>query len=73
MTTRMRRGSSLPLWLLLAALSALSAACGGPRYDVVIRHGDVIDGTGAAARRADVAIAADKIVAIGEVMGRGRT
>ena len=53
-------------------LALLSAACGGPQYDLVIRHGDVIDGTGSAARRADVAIAGDKIVAIGDVPGAGR-
>jgi N-acyl-D-aspartate/D-glutamate deacylase len=54
-------------------LAVLSTACGGPQYDLVIRHGDMIDGTGVAARRADVAIAGDKIVAIGDVSGRGRT
>ncbi|HEY7290007.1 MAG TPA: D-aminoacylase [Vicinamibacterales bacterium] len=68
MTSR-TRGLSLGLLLL----AAVCAACGGPQYDVVIRHGDVIDGTGAAARRADVAVAGDKIVAIGDVTGRGRT
>lgn len=36
-------------------------------HDLVIRGGMVIDGTGAPARRADVAIAGGRIVAIGEV------
>jgi len=36
-------------------------------YDIVIRNGSVIDGTGAPARRADVAIADGRIVALGEV------
>jgi N-acyl-D-aspartate/D-glutamate deacylase len=36
-------------------------------YDIVIRGGDVVDGTGSARRRADVAIQDDRIVAIGEV------
>ena len=58
-----------PLLLLVACC----AACGGPQYDLVIRHGDVVDGTGAAARRADVAIKGDKIAAIGDVSGAGRT
>jgi len=57
----------------LLLLASACAACGGPKYDVVIRHGDVIDGTGTAARRADVAISGDKIVAIGDVTGAGRT
>jgi len=38
-------------------------------YDIVIRNGSVIDGTGAPARRADVAIADGRIVALGEVTG----
>ena len=36
-------------------------------YDLVIRNGMLVDGTGAAARRADVAIAAGKIAEIGRV------
>src|SRR5688572_4610435 len=35
-------------------------------YDLVIRGGTVIDGTGGPARRADVAIAGDRVVAIGD-------
>ncbi len=38
-------------------------------HDIVIRQGTVIDGTGAPARRADVAIAAGRIVAVGEDLG----
>jgi N-acyl-D-aspartate/D-glutamate deacylase len=34
--------------------------------DIVIRGGTLIDGTGAPGRRADVAIAGDKVVAVGE-------
>jgi N-acyl-D-aspartate/D-glutamate deacylase len=37
--------------------------------DLVIRGGDVIDGTGAARRRADVGIQGDRVVTIGEVPG----
>jgi N-acyl-D-aspartate/D-glutamate deacylase len=40
-----------------------------PRYDVVIRGGVVVDGSGAAARRADVALLGDRIAAVGEVSG----
>jgi N-acyl-D-amino-acid deacylase len=40
-------------------------------FDVVIRGGTVVDGTGAAARTADVAIRGDKVVAVGTVGGRG--
>ena len=34
-------------------------------FDLVIRAGTVVDGTGGAARTADVAIAGDRIVAVG--------
>ena len=36
-------------------------------HDLVITGGTVVDGTGAAARRADVAIDGDRVVAVGEV------
>ena len=41
-------------------------------FDLVIRKGTVIDGTGADAFEADVAIAGGKIAAIGKVADRGR-
>jgi len=40
-------------------------------HDLVIRSGTVIDGTGAPARTADVAVDGDRIVAVGAVDGRG--
>jgi hypothetical protein len=40
-------------------------------YDLVIRGGVVIDGTGAERREADVAVAGGRIAAIGDVSGRG--
>jgi N-acyl-D-amino-acid deacylase len=39
------------------------------RHDIVVRNGSLIDGTGAPARRADVAISSGRIVAVGEVPG----
>jgi N-acyl-D-amino-acid deacylase len=39
------------------------------RHDIVVRNGSLIDGTGAPARRADVAISGGRIVAVGEVPG----
>ena len=48
------------------------SAC-APQYDLVIRNGDVIDGTGAVeSRRADIAVKGDRIVAVGTVSGRAR-
>jgi N-acyl-D-aspartate/D-glutamate deacylase len=55
--------------IVIAAALLVTAAC-APKYDLVIRNGDVVDGTGAAARRADVAIKGDRIVAVGSVSGR---
>ena len=41
------------------------------QFDIVIRGGEVVDGTGAAPRKADVAITGDRIVAVGDVEGTG--
>jgi N-acyl-D-aspartate/D-glutamate deacylase len=41
-------------------------------YDVVVRDGEVVDGTGMAPYRADVAIAGGRIAAIGRIRERGR-
>src|ERR1041384_545419 len=40
-------------------------------YDLVIRKGTVIDGTGAASREADVAVRDGRIAAVGKVTGAG--
>jgi N-acyl-D-aspartate/D-glutamate deacylase len=40
-------------------------------HDIVIRRGDVVDGTGSAPQRADVAIDGDRITAVGVVPDRG--
>ncbi len=53
----------LPLMLGLLGL----VACGGPTYDVVIRHGTVYDGRGGPGIAADVAIQGDSIAAIGDL------
>ncbi len=63
---RMKRLSPL----LLALMTACTTA---PQYDVVIRHGTVYDGTGAAAVVEDVGINSDRIVARGDLgSARGR-
>jgi N-acyl-D-amino-acid deacylase len=59
------------LWSLLLALT--TACAGAPQYDVVIRHGTVYDGTGAAPVVEDVAITGDRIAGRGDLSGaRGR-
>jgi N-acyl-D-amino-acid deacylase len=61
---------------LLVLAGVLAAGCQPPpRYDLVIRGGAVIDGTGADARPADIAVRGDRIVAIGDLTtaAAGRT
>jgi N-acyl-D-amino-acid deacylase len=57
--------------LLLAFFVLVATAC-SPAYDLVVRNGDVIDGTGAPPRRADLAVRDGRIAAIGTIRGRGR-
>jgi N-acyl-D-amino-acid deacylase len=59
---------------LLLACAVLSASCApAPVYDVVIRHGTVYDGTGAAGVVEDVALKGDRIAALGTLdAARGR-
>ena len=40
-------------------------------YDLVIRGGTLVDGTGAPARQADIAIVGDRIAAVGDGVGAG--
>jgi N-acyl-D-amino-acid deacylase len=55
----------LSVLLLSISLAVLATAC--QRYDVLIRHGIVYDGTGAPPREADVAIMGDRIAAVGNL------
>lgn len=64
----MRRARPL---LVAATLTAAAPAGAGPtepaRYDLIIRHGTVFDGTGAEGAVADVGIRGDRIVAVGDL------
>src|SRR5579864_3920513 len=42
-------------------------------YDLVVRGGTVVDGTGAPGHTADVAVSAGRVVEVGKVEGRGRS
>ncbi|MDX2031854.1 MAG: D-aminoacylase [Blastocatellia bacterium] len=60
--------------LAILAIFGLTLSAAGQRanstgYDILIRNGMVYDGTGAAPRRADVAIQGDRIAAIGNLAG----
>jgi N-acyl-D-amino-acid deacylase len=55
-------------------LAPLAARAEAPPFDVLIRGGDVYDGSGAPSRRADVGIRGDRIEAVGDLVGAtGRT
>jgi N-acyl-D-amino-acid deacylase len=61
---------SLVLTLTLASMTALfSVSSKGPEYDLIIRNGRVIDGSGRPAFAADVAIKGDRIARIGNLGG----
>jgi N-acyl-D-amino-acid deacylase len=56
-----------------ASASAIAGCAPAPQYDLVIRHGTVYDGTGAAGVRQDLAVSRDRIVALGNLeRARGR-
>ena len=67
----MQRFAGLTLLLLLALSAPISIAghVTAQAFDVVIRGGTVYDGTGAAGRRADVAIRGDRIAGVGDFSG----
>ncbi len=61
-----RAGARFPI-LILAALWAAGCGPGEPPYDLIIRDGQVLDGTGAPAVEADVGIRGGKIARIGDL------
>jgi len=70
---RDRRGSRVGRVLLRAAPAAAVAfassalAQSAPHYDLLVKDGTIVDGSGLPAYRGDVAIAAGHIVAVGEI------
>ena len=69
-----RRSPKARWWRTLPALLVVAAAAAGPaqpraqgRFDLVLRGGQVIDGSGGPARRADVGVIADRIAAVGDL------
>jgi N-acyl-D-amino-acid deacylase len=66
-----RRGFSSAAVAALVCASIAASAIGQPaELDLIVRGGEVLDGTGAAATRTDVGIRGDRIVAIGNLASR---
>src|SRR5207253_7788740 len=65
------RRSAFILLLLFLTVSATYADTSAPVFDVLIRGGDLYDGSGDPPVRADVAIIKDRIAAIGDLANAG--
>jgi N-acyl-D-amino-acid deacylase len=59
-------------WLATLALFSTLLAGGGADYDLIIRHGKIVDGTGNPAFHGDVAIDHGRVVAVGRIDGTGK-
>ena len=57
----------MPILRLAALLMVAGLATQSPQFDVLIRGGQVVDGTGSPAVRADVGIRGDRIAAVGNL------
>ena len=57
--------------IIVTVCLAVRPAAQQPRYDVVIANGRIVDGTGAPWFRGDIAIAGDRIAAVGAIGDRG--
>lgn len=68
MTRRIPFALALALLLLTSSLPFASKAA-PPEYDIIIRNGRVVDGTGRSAFSADVAIKGDRVASIGNLRG----
>jgi N-acyl-D-amino-acid deacylase len=73
MTRRLSLALTLGLVLLTSSLpftsKAFTSKAAPPEYDIIIRNGRVVDGTGRSAFNADVAISGDRVASIGNLRG----
>jgi N-acyl-D-amino-acid deacylase len=57
------------LWRALLLLVFITACGGAPEYDIIIRNGTVLDGTGTPRYMADIAISGEAIARVGDLSG----
>src|SRR3982751_3517900 len=62
-----------PLVIIMFLTASLTGKSGEPQYDLLIRNGQVIDGSGRRAFNADVAISGERIARIGKLTGATAT
>ena len=55
------------VWAVVLCSGLLAGCTSAPKYDVIIRHGTVYDGTGGPARNTDVALLNDRIAVVGHL------
>ena len=58
--------------ILCSTLCLIATTACSPSYDLIVRNGDVVDGSGSPPRRVDVAVRGGRIAAIGTVSERAR-
>jgi N-acyl-D-amino-acid deacylase len=65
--SRVPRAVTLAVSIALASAACTGTGADGSDYDVIIRHGTVLDGSGRPALRADLGISGDTIAAVGDL------
>lgn len=69
MNTRILRLFSASVLLI----TSVACSVAPPAYDLLIENGTIVDGSGSAAYRGDIAIVGDEIVKLGDLKGTGAT
>src|SRR5829696_4827836 len=64
-----RLSSTASLLLLLVAFAVAGCSASAQRFDLIVRGGQVIDGTGQPPQRIDVGVVGDRITQLGDLAG----
>ena len=56
------------VWILVAPFLLILVGCGAPtEYDLILRGGTIVDGSGGASYEGDLAVTGDRIAAVGDI------